>query len=163
MSPFWAYFWPVFVFGLLLGAIPGLIWIRRKRWLPIAVAAVVAVAGAALWNGPLGAADRFSSEVEKSARLVLVDWEMGDVQARLHRDPLSRRLLLSGPADEFQRSELARIMSEVPGVGRAAWDQSSGTPLIVEAAAVSLLGFLAGLLLAYLVELRRRYNAEWEW
>ena len=36
-------------------------------------------------------------------------------------------------------------------------------PLIVEAAAVALLGFLFGLLLAYLVELRRRYNAQWTW
>jgi hypothetical protein len=27
----------------------------------------------------------------------------------------------------------------------------------------SLLGFLLGLLLAYLVELRRRYNAQWNW
>jgi len=85
------------------------------------------------------------------------------VEAQLHRAPLSRRLLLSGPADDFQRSELVRIMSDVPGVGRATWDQSSGIPLMVESAALSLLGFLGGLLLAYLVELRRRYNAQWRW
>jgi hypothetical protein len=36
-------------------------------------------------------------------------------------------------------------------------------PLIVEACAVSLAGFLFGLTLAYLVELRRRANAEWRW
>jgi hypothetical protein len=34
-------------------------------------------------------------------------------------------------------------------------------PLIVEACAVVLAGFLFGLVLAYLVELRRRSNAEW--
>ncbi len=36
-------------------------------------------------------------------------------------------------------------------------------PLIVEAFAMSLAGFLIGLFLAYLVELHRRANAEWRW
>lgn len=36
-------------------------------------------------------------------------------------------------------------------------------PLIVEACAMSLVGFSFGLLVAYLVELRRRANAEWRW
>jgi hypothetical protein len=36
-------------------------------------------------------------------------------------------------------------------------------PLIVEACAMSLVGFSIGLLLAYLIELRRRVNAEWRW
>jgi len=34
-------------------------------------------------------------------------------------------------------------------------------PLIVEACAAVLVGFLFGHVLAYLVELRRRSNAEW--
>ena len=36
-------------------------------------------------------------------------------------------------------------------------------PLIVEACAMSVAAFLIGLLLAYLVEMRRRTNAEWRW
>ena len=36
-------------------------------------------------------------------------------------------------------------------------------PLIVEAGAIAFGGFLVGLLFAYLVELRRRSNAEWRW
>ena len=36
-------------------------------------------------------------------------------------------------------------------------------PLFVEAFAVALVSFIAGLVLAYLVELRRRSNAEWKW
>ena len=36
-------------------------------------------------------------------------------------------------------------------------------PLIVEACGMSLTGFSVGLLLAYLIELRRRVNAEWRW
>ena len=36
-------------------------------------------------------------------------------------------------------------------------------PLIVEACLLALAGFSLGLLLAYLVELRRRAYAEWRW
>ena len=36
-------------------------------------------------------------------------------------------------------------------------------PLIVEACGMALIGFSIGLLIAYLVELRRRTNAEWRW
>jgi hypothetical protein len=36
-------------------------------------------------------------------------------------------------------------------------------PLIVEAIAVSLMGFLLGLLVAYVAERRRRYNSQWSW
>ena len=163
MSPLWSYFGPVLLLGLVLGGVAGVIWLPLKRRLPLIVAAALALGGAALWHGPLGAADRLASLVETRSRAVLVDWEMGQVQAHLHRAPLSRRLLLSGPADNFQRTELVKIMSLVPGVGRASWSTSGGLPLIAEALAAALLGFLAGLLLAYLVELRRRHNAQWKW
>ena len=36
-------------------------------------------------------------------------------------------------------------------------------PLIVEVALLALVGFSAGLILAYLMELRRRANSEWRW
>ena len=163
MSPLWTYFGPALLLGLVLGGVAGVIWLPRKRRLPLIVAGALALGGTALWHGPLGAADRFAISVETKSRAVLVDWEMGQVEAHLHRGPLSRRLLLTGPADDFQRTELVKIMSLVPGVGTASWETSGGLPLIAEALGASLLGFLAGLLLAYLVELRRRYNAQWKW
>jgi hypothetical protein len=163
MSPLWSYFWPIVLLGLLLGGIPGVIWLPRMRVVPLAAAAAIALAGTVLWHGPLGAADRFAAKVEPRARAVLVDWEMVQVQARLHRSPLSRRLILSGPADDFQRDQLVKIMSQVPGVSRASWSPSGGLPLIAEALFAAMAGFLAGLLLAYGIELRRRYNAQWKW
>lgn len=36
-------------------------------------------------------------------------------------------------------------------------------PVIVEAFGASLVGFLIGLTLAYLIEIRRRANADWRW
>ncbi len=163
MSPLWAYFWPVFAFGLILGGGFGSAWLRRKRVALLLAGILLAAGGAALWHGPAGAADRFAGAVEKSTRQTLDAWEMGQVQAHLHHGPLTRRLDLSGTADDFQRGELVQIMGDVPGVSSASWSGSAGIPLIVEALLVSALGFVVGLILAYVVELRRRYNAQWKW
>ena len=185
MNALWAYFWPCFAAGLVAGIIAGAIGFRRKRpvagdaaadrphpppelrrrrFIALATGAAIALAAAALWTGPLGGADRFSAQVERPAREALNYYEMSKVTAHLHRAPLTRRLVLAGPADDFQTTELVRLLSQLPGVSRAQWRASpAGPPLLLEGMAVSLLGFLLGLLLAYLVELRRRYNAQWNW
>ncbi len=185
MNALWNYFWPLFAAGLLIGAVAGSIgfrlprvrssdrlagdkmvlekW-RRKRTISLATGLALSLAAAALWHGPLGAADRFTAIVERNARQTLDYYEMSKVTAQLHHGPLTRTLLLSGPADDFQTSELVRIMGALPGVSRARWSPSGrGLPLFAEAGAVAVVGFLFGLLLAYLVELRRRYNAQWNW
>ncbi len=163
MSAFWQYFWPVFAAGLLAGLIAGLIGFRRRQQRILLIGAAGALAAALLWHAPIGAADRFRAAVESNARHVLVDWEMGAVNAHLQRRPLTRRLELSGPADSFQRGELARLMDLVPGVGGATWGTARALPLAFEGVLTALLGFLLGLLLAYVIEQRRRYNAQWNW
>jgi hypothetical protein len=166
MNALWSYFWPAFGAGLLAGVIAGLIaWRRRRMRVPaLAAGLLAAILLAALWHGPLGGADRFAARVERGVHNTLVYYEMTQVAGHLHHDPLTRRVLLSGQADEFQRSELVRYMNELPGVESTSWSSDGGgTPLIVEGSAVAALGFLLGLLLAYLVELRRRYNAQWNW
>ena len=165
MNTLWSYFWPVLATGFAIGLIVGTIAFHRARTKMIVAFGVTAsLAAAALWHGPGGAAGAFEGRVERSARVTLDDWEMNRVEARLGRGPLSRQLILSGPADDFQRGELVRIMSELPGVGRATWSPADrALPLIAEAALAALIAYLTGLLLAYLVALRRRYNAQWEW
>ena len=163
MNAFWSYFWPLFAVGLVLGAIGGLFWFRRTNGLALAGTVIAAIAGAAIWHGPLGAARELRLEAETIAQITLVNWEMGQVDARLHRRPLTRRMILSGPADDFQRSELVRILSDVPGVSTATWSRSGGVPLLLEGIFVTAGGFLLGLLLAYGVERRRLYNAQWSW
>jgi hypothetical protein len=181
MNTFWAYFWPIFGAGLTIGLIAGLAafraprakpkdheaaikrWKRRRR-IVLSCGAAVALAAAGLWHGPLGAANRLAAQVERDARRTLDAYEMTQVRARVHHGPFTRQLVLSGPADDFQRRELARTMETLPGVSDATWSNADGgTPLIAEGAGASLLGFLIGLVLAYLVELRRRYNAQWNW
>ena len=163
MNPLWDYAWPIALSAVIAGGIGGLFALRRRQRTILVGALVFSLALAALWHGPGGAADRLTAAVERQSRTTLDDYEMSRVQAHLHRSPLSRRLILTGPADDFQRSQLVIIMSQIDGVGRASWEQSGGIPLILEAELLSVLGFLLGLLLAYLVELRRRYNAQWEW
>jgi len=166
VSALWAYFWPAFGAGIAVGIIAGAIAFRRRRmrYVSLAIGVVGTIALAALWHGPLGGADRFSAEVERGLQKTLVYYDMTQVTAHLHHGPLTRRVSLSGQADDFQRSELARLMDDVPGVSDTAWSANDGgLPLIVEGSLVAVLGFLFGLLVAYLIELRRRYNAQWNW
>jgi hypothetical protein len=166
MNALWTYFWPVFVAALAIGAIAGTVAFRRPRKRKVARACglLAAIAAAALWHGPLGAADQFSARIERGARQALDYYEMTKVTAHLQRAPLSRRLILTGPADDFQHSELVRVLAQLPGVSSVSWsDKRAAVPLIVESALAAIAGFLLGLLLAYLLELHRRYNAQWNW
>jgi len=165
MNALWSYFWPIFAAGLVIGVITGLIAFRRtrKRTRTLAIAAVLTLATAGLWHGPLGAADRFSVRVERGARQALEYYEMTQVTAQLQRGPLTRQLVLAGPADDFQHAELVRVLDQLPGVSNVSWSPGRGVPLILEGALLAILGFLSGLVIAYLVELRRRYNAQWKW
>jgi hypothetical protein len=165
MNAFWAYFWPSFCAGLVIAVVTGAIGFprRKQRNAIFALGAVISIAAAALWHGPLGAADRFATEVDRSVHATVVAEYIPEVSGHVQRGPLTRQVLLSGPADDFQRSELARIVGDLPGVESASWSPGKAIPLIVEGAIAALLGFLSGLVLAYLRELRRRYNANWNW
>ena len=96
---------------------------NRRTILFLGLAANIGFAG--LWHGPLGAGARLANEVETSARTTLDYYELPLIQAKLQRRPLSRRLVLSGPADDFQRSELVRILDETPGILDVRWDAAS--------------------------------------
>jgi hypothetical protein len=168
VSFLWDLYWPVIVAAAVAGVIAGAVGFRRRkrgRWaLAAGVGAILAIAW--IWQGPVGTGSRFANTVERETRQVLVDFEMEPVRAVVERRPLSRTLVLSGPADNFQRGELVRILNEVPGVARVRWANSSPgstLPMLLEVELAALLSFGLGLLLAYLIELRRRSNAQWSW
>jgi hypothetical protein len=184
MNAWWGYFLPAFCAGLVFGTIAGAAAFRVKIVRPkdrpaepdlidqprqrrnafLGAGAALSIVAAALWHGPFGAADRFAARIERSARSVLVaNYAPKGINVHIHHAPLTRQLILSGPGDDFQRTEAARLLRLIPGVGDAAWTQSARIPLIVEGAIAALLGFLFGLLLAYLGELRRRHNSQWTW
>jgi hypothetical protein len=179
MNAFWDFYWPLLTVAIILGVVAGAIGLRatterrpktrefrRSARLAIMAAGLLVLAFGALWHGPLGTGKRLATSIDRQSRQVLNDWEMPQVQARLERDPLRRTLVLSGRADDFQRRELVRIMNGVPGVANVRWSDTkppSALPLVAEAELVALACFSLGLLLSYLLELRRRYRAQWSW
>ncbi|MEO6224476.1 MAG: hypothetical protein ABIO80_01290 [Sphingomicrobium sp.] len=166
MSSLWTYFWPILAAGLVVGGLAGTIALRRrpKRNAALGAGLAAAIALALLWHGPLGAGQRLAHGIDRNASATLDFYAMRAVSAHVRRGPLSRRIVLAGQADDFQRTELARTMATLPGVSGASWSAGDlALPLFAEAALAALLGFLGGFLLAYLVELHRRYNAQWKW
>jgi len=131
---------------------------KRNSAFSFGVAATLA--GSFLWHGPGGAGERFTESIERTMRATLDHYEMPAVAARLQREPLTRRLLLDGPADAFQRGEIARIALEVPGLGSAHWagprNPPFALPLLAEVMLMALAAFAIGVVLAYIAALRRR-------
>jgi hypothetical protein len=149
MSPLWDYFWPICAAGIVIGAFAGHLtfrqlriagrdrlageakliaeW-RRTRKIYFGGGAVAALAAAALWSGPLGAGNRLTSRIERAARATLDHLEMTQVDARLDRNPLRRRLVLSGQADDFQRGQLVQIMDDIYGVHGVRWATPAKPP-----------------------------------
>lgn len=133
-----------------------------KRAKVLTIGALATLAATALWHGPGGAAEQFSSRVERKVRGMLDHYEMNAVTARLHRGPLARRIVLGGPADDFQRREIKRMTETLPGVAAADWTdgpRQRAVPMLVEAMLAALAAFAAGVILAYVAELRRRARA----
>lgn len=171
----WELYWPVAALALVAAFLAGQLAFRgqdlgkqpghSRRRRALAVGLLAALAAVFLWHGPLGAGERLTNRLEASARAELQRLEMASVEARLSRDPLSRRILLSGPADPFQRSELPRMIAGLPGVSSVRWVPAVGfaIPVLAEAALLAAMSFLLGALLAYLIALRRRARADWSW
>ena len=137
-----------------------------KRNTALAMGVAATLAASFLWHGPAGAGERFAGTIDRTMRATLDHYEMQPVTARLQRDPLSRRLLLDGPADAFQRAEIARIALEVPGLGSAYWpgprDPPRALPLLAEVMLMALAAFAIGVVLAYIAALRRRAREAFE-
>lgn len=92
---------------------------------PLLLAGIAAtIAFSSLWQ-ILGAGDRFAGHAERIARRTLDYYELPQIQARIQRGPMHRRLILSGPATDFQREELIRVLDQVPGVIDVRWDPAS--------------------------------------
>ncbi|HEV2866292.1 MAG TPA: hypothetical protein VGX37_07235 [Allosphingosinicella sp.] len=81
-------------------------------------------------HGPLGRGGAFVGQLEAQAREELRKAEVPGVQVRFNRDPLSRRAILSGPADDFQREGQGLLpgindrIGGIPGVSGIAWDDN---------------------------------------
>ena len=89
----------------------------------------LAVALAAGWisHGPLGRGAMFVDGLDADLQAVLARAQLPGVTARMEREPLARKAILAGPADQFQREGMGslpgideRVLS-IPGMGRIEW------------------------------------------
>lgn len=87
--------------------------------------ATATLGAVAVYHGPMGKADEFAGAIEQVARAELDRQEMVQIDAKFERGPLRRTLVLSGPADDFQREELPKIIAKVRGVEAVRWDPAS--------------------------------------
>ena len=96
----------------------------------------LAVALAAGWvsHAPLGRGEAFIGRLEQGAVAAVRGAEVPGVNVRMDRDPLRRRAILWGPADEFQREGqgslpgLNDLVLAVPGVASIEWDMTFCCP-----------------------------------
>jgi hypothetical protein len=165
MGLLWDFYWPVVTAGMVAGLCAGWIAFKRNRRVILAAGALATIVMALLWHFA-GTGDRFAGRIDARAKTLLVDFEMQAVSVDVDRRPLRRQVTLAGPADDYQRGELARLMELLPGISKAHWERDRSPlplPVMIEACLLSLFGFSLGLLLAYLVDLRRRANSHWRW
>ncbi len=94
---------------------------KAKLWL----GALAAIGVAELWHGPVGAANDVRTEMEREARSLLDYYELPQITAKMDEAPLTRRIILTGPADDFQRRALVERVGEIPGVADVRWDPAS--------------------------------------
>lgn len=133
--------------------------------MPIAVRILIGFAAAlfAGWlaYGPLGRGDLFLDSLQAQTEAVLRDAAVPGVTASLPRDPLTRTVWLSGPANDLQRNGqgglqgLNQRVAAIPGVAEVRWtDENSspgGRPLLLELLVLVAAAFLAGLGIGKLV------------
>lgn len=80
-----------------------------------------------LHHGPLGNGRALIDRLESEARAAVARQEVAGVTVSLGRDPLSRRAILAGPADEFQREGqgelpgLNDVVTNIEGVSGVDW------------------------------------------
>ena len=80
-------------------------------------------------HGPLGQGEAFVDQLDAQAKAVIrQNGLQTQVRVRFERDPLSRRAILSGRADQFQRDGLGNFpgingrVAAIPGVSGARWE-----------------------------------------
>ena len=81
-------------------------------------------------HGPLGQGEAFAARLEAQAKAVVREAELPGVQARIERNPLRRRVVLSGSANDFQREGqggfpgLNDRIRALPGMAGLRWEDN---------------------------------------
>lgn len=101
-----------------------------KIWIGLAAT----VASAALFHGPAGYGERALAGLEAQVRPVVIRQEVESVSAAFEREPMSRALVFTGRANDFQRERFVELVQEqnIRGIASIGWNPA--TPPSKEAA-----------------------------
>ncbi len=126
----------------------------------VLIGTAASLACSALWHGVGGAGDRLAATLDRQQRQMLDFYDMQAIEAHTQRDPIARRIIMQGPANDFQRAELVRYTEREAGVGEARWNRPKSqltypVPAMIEGMFLALATFVAGLLVAYAAFVRR--------
>jgi len=114
-----------------------------------------------VYHAPLGNGEAFVGGLEAQARAKVAAAELPGIAVSAARQPMSRTMILSGPADQFQREGMGEMpgltgrVEAVEGVAAVRWADegkgSRGLPLFAELLAGLVPVYLLGLLLGRLL------------
>jgi hypothetical protein len=118
-----------------------------------------------LWHGPGGQGERLIGQIEAQVKEAVAVSRLPGATVRLERDPLSRKAILSGNANDLQREGLGSqwgakdYARAIPGVAAVRWDDEADAfqlPLLAETLILVTMFYLAGSGLGLLFFRRRR-------
>jgi hypothetical protein len=114
-----------------------------------------------IYHGPLGQGEKFVNALEIEARAAVASGELPGIKVELGRHPLSRKAMLSGPANDYQREGMGDYpglndrVAAIDGISALQWtdeaDARNGVPLLVECLIAAVLAYSLGLGLAWLL------------
>ena len=87
-----------------------------------------------IYHGPLGQGEALIDRLEGQAKAAVAATEVPGVEVHMVRDPLTRRAVLSGPADQFQREGrgslkgIDDVVREIEGVSDLQWSNPPSPP-----------------------------------
>jgi hypothetical protein len=118
-----------------------------------------------LWHGPGGQGEKLIGTLEAQVKEAVAVAALPGASVRLERDPLARKAIVSGTANDLQREGLGSqygvkdYARAIPGVGTVRWDDEPDPfqlPLLAETLILVSLFYLAGFGLGVLFFGRRR-------
>lgn len=102
-----------------------------SNWLKFLIGLAAALAMGWISHGPLGRGEALADRLETEAKVVVRAAGVPGVGARIEREPLTREIVLRGPADDFQREGQGLFpgindrVRAVPGVSGIRWEESA--------------------------------------
>jgi hypothetical protein len=125
-----------------------------SRWTKLLIVLIATLAAAGIAYGPLGFAASYVDRLEVGAKAAAVAVPTASVH--MSRAPLSRRAILIGTADPFQRRGIGSLpgidarVASVPGISSVRWNESDGgIPLLVELLVLTAFFFMVGVSLGW--------------